>query len=200
MYKGKNNLFKTSTLGGDMGKKLFIIVLAMALGSGIIGLSARSAYAADSTPATITNLDFAKQLAQKLNIALPTGVTGAEYFTALANALSAKGINNFVGLTPNGVVSYGEMVEVMYNVAGGKGATTIDQKLSFLNNNGYSMFAAGDFNAPASDSLVNNLFSSNTFNELVAEAYSSAAGAGLGDNLAGTDAPGSATESPASAI
>jgi hypothetical protein len=182
-----------------MVKKFLMLGMIIMLGLGIFGIIGGYVYA-ENTPVSMTNLVFAGQLAQKLNINVPTGTTGDAYFQALANALAARGINNFVGLDPNGSVSYGEMVEVMYNVAGGQGATTADQKLSFLTNNGYDMFNVGDFNAPVSDNFAQSVFSSNTFNELVAEAYSAPEGVDSGQGLVGADAPGAALESPSSAI
>lgn len=175
-------------------RKIQIITLLTIL---TIALSFGSAYAADND--VLTKGKLADILIKMLNVKLPKGtdaLSEGEAYEVTANALAVNGVVNFIDTVPGDKITYGEIVDILYALIGGKDVLDINAKIKYLverklvplKETGYLITLAD-----AKDVLNNPAFTA-----LVAEAYQPAAPA---EGAArGFGAPGVTRESPASQI
>lgn len=153
---------------------------------------------------TMTNLQFAQLLAQKVGVTLPPGseqLPEAEYFQALVNALAAKGITNFNNTSPTATVTSGQVAEALYTVIGGKDASLdLNGKINYLVSKGYLPSVPSDPNTAADLAAVQQTFNNPATSSTIAETYIAPAVPGADAGAAGLDAPAPTPEGISSKI
>lgn len=103
-----------------------------------------------------TYMKFAEFLAQKYGIVIAksTTMSDADRYTALANALSQKGITYFSSAKATDMVKCCDAAGVLYDVVGAKGPEgTCDLKINYLIKNGF--LKLGSANSTPCDALCN---------------------------------------------
>ena len=120
-----------------MRKTLILLGLSLSIVmAGIVGFS----YAAGGK---LTKMELAECLCKRQGINLPAeNLSKDAYFNALANALATKGIKAFLNSKPNDSLTCAEVVDMLYNIAGGKAGLDTTAKIDFLVKNGYLSTAA----------------------------------------------------------
>lgn len=174
-------------------KRLFVLLLAA-----FIVLPVSNCFSAQEQP--LTNLDFAEFLVQQLGIDVPAGAKTASkegQYSTLVNALAAAGITYFQNTHYNSQISFANVVEVVYNVVGGKEGLNIAQKEEFLTRNGFLTQSMGG-GSTVTISQLRNIFSVPALSGLIAEAYAEPEAGEV--TMPGDNAPGAAAELPSSTI
>lgn len=187
-----------------MKKMAFIIMLTL-----LIGFTKFSFAAENQTQEKITNLKLAQIFMQKINLTLPASsnnLSPADYYSALANALSSRGINYFLNTKPDDFVICSGLINALYGLTGAKEQLNEEAKLNYLIASHYMESCPLKRDDTVSEQFVIDVLNNPKFSALIAETYTPPGGERRGGDNPGSNAPGIAhenirtTQHPASTI